>query len=52
MSQVLPVVGSGDSTAESGLSGDAWVASIPWVVPPDTSCPQNRRWGVGYLAPG
>lgn len=45
------VGGGGDSAVEGGLAGSEWINSIPWVVPPDPSCPIERRWGVSYLAP-
>ncbi len=45
----IAVGGSGDSVAEGGLPGEDWVNSKPWVVPPDSSCPLERRWGVGYI---
>lgn len=41
--------GGGDATAESGVSGDAWVASTDWVAAPDTSCPKETRWYVGEI---
>lgn len=41
--------GRGDSVADGGLPGEDWVNSKPWVVPPDSSCPLERRWGVGYV---
>ena len=44
--------GGGDSTAESGIDGDAWIAATTWVARPDPSCPIEARWFVNeYLAP-
>ena len=41
--------GGGDSEAESGVSGEEWVARMKWVVPPASSCPLDERWGVGAI---
>lgn len=44
--------GGGDSTAESGIDGDAWIAATTWVARPDHSCPIEARWFVNeYLVP-
>jgi hypothetical protein len=39
--------GGGDSSAESGMSGEEWVSQVRWVAPPAASCPLETRWGVG-----
>lgn len=41
--------GGGDSTAESGISGQEWVRRITWVAPPDPSCSAEERFGVGVV---
>jgi hypothetical protein len=41
--------GSGDSEAESGLSGEEWIGRMTWVAPPAPSCPLDTRWGVGAV---
>lgn len=41
--------GGGDSTAESGVSGEEWAAGIDWVAPPDPSCPKEIRWYVNEV---
>lgn len=44
--------GGGDSTAESGIDGDAWIAATTWVARPDRSCPIEVRWFVNeYVVP-
>lgn len=42
--------GGGDSTAESGLSGAEWAASVDWVAAPDPSCAMEVRWYVGEVS--
>lgn len=45
--------GGGDATAESGVSGAEWAASVDWVAAPDPSCPMEIRWYVsGVVAQG
>jgi hypothetical protein len=46
-----PVVlgGSGDSAAESGVTGEEWISSMRWVAPPAASCSVDQRWGVGAV---
>lgn len=46
---VVTVIGGGDSTAESGLSGREWASRTTWVAPPDPSCFAEVRYGVGGL---
>lgn len=41
--------GGGDSTAEGGVSGAEWAASVDWVAAPDPSCPMEIRWFVGEV---
>jgi hypothetical protein len=41
--------GGGDSTAESGISGQEWVRRITWVAPPAASCSAEVRFGVGVV---
>ena len=41
--------GGGDATAESGISGEDWVARREWVAPPALLCPLESRWGVGSV---
>ncbi len=43
--------GSGDSEAESGISGADWVRQMTWVAPPASSCAFEAWWGVGAVAP-
>jgi hypothetical protein len=43
--------GGGDSTAESGVSGEDWAAGLEWVAPPDPSCPMDVRWFVNEVVP-
>jgi len=43
-------VGGGDSTAESGVSGEEWAAAVDWVARPNASCPMEIRWYVGEVA--
>jgi hypothetical protein len=45
----VSVMGGGDSTAESGLSGRDWARRMVWVAPPDPSCVAEVRWGAGGL---
>lgn len=45
----VSVGGSGDGVAEGGPAGEDWIKSKTWVVPPDSSCPLDRRWGVGHF---
>lgn len=45
----VSVIGGGDSTAESGLSGREWASRMTWVAPPDPSCFAEVRWGAGGL---
>lgn len=47
---LVAVGGSGDSTAESGVSGQDWVERLTAVVPPDPSCALDVRWVVGALS--
>lgn len=45
--------GGGDGTAESGVSGEEWVARVDWVARPDPSCPMEIRWWVNeVVSPG
>lgn len=46
-----PVVlgGSGDSSDESGITTEEWLAQTPWVARPADSCPLDSRWWVGAL---
>jgi len=41
--------GGGDSTAESGVTGEEWVGRMKWVAPPAASCSLDSRWGVGAV---
>ncbi|MDQ3691653.1 MAG: hypothetical protein M3406_16810 [Chloroflexota bacterium] len=41
--------GGGDATAESGVSGPEWAASVDWVAAPDPSCPMEVRWYVSSV---
>jgi hypothetical protein len=45
----VSIMGGGDSTAESGLSGEQWASRMVWVAPPDPSCDAELRWGAGGL---
>jgi hypothetical protein len=45
----VSIMGGGDSTAESGLSGKQWASRMIWVAPPDPSCAAEVRWGAGGL---
>jgi hypothetical protein len=44
--QLVSLGGGGDGTAESGVSGEEWMARVDWVAPPDLSCPLEIRWWV------
>ncbi len=51
--QAVSFGGGGDGTAESGVSGAEWAASVDWIAPPDASCPMEIRWYVsGVVAQG
>lgn len=39
--------GGGDSTDESGISGEAWRNGMEWIAPPADGCPLESRWSVG-----
>jgi hypothetical protein len=41
--------GGGDSTAESGTSGEEWIRRTEWVARPPASCPIDVRWGVAEV---
>jgi hypothetical protein len=41
--------GGGDSQADSGISGAAWVKQMDWIAPPAASCSLDPRWGVGAV---
>lgn len=41
--------GGGDSTAEGGVSGAEWAASVDWIAAPDPSCPMEIRWFVSSV---
>jgi hypothetical protein len=45
-------VGGGDSTEESGLSGEAWRNGMEWIAPPADGCPLESRWSVGEVVTG
>jgi hypothetical protein len=45
----VAVMGGGDRTDESGVSGREWARQMVWVVPPDPSCSAEVRWGAGGL---
>jgi hypothetical protein len=48
---VLVVVGGGgDSSAESGITSEAWLNQTTWIQRPSASCPLDARWYVGALA--
>jgi hypothetical protein len=40
----MVVGGSGDSLAEMGLTAEAWLARMPWVVRPHPSCRVEAYW--------
>lgn len=42
--------GGGDSTAESGTSGEDWIAGRSWIAAPASSCLLDTRWAVGAVA--
>jgi hypothetical protein len=42
--------GGGDSTAEGGVSGAEWAASLDWVSPPHPNCPMEIRWYLSEVA--
>jgi hypothetical protein len=41
--------GSGDSAADGGVSGQAWVDRTVWVARPQPSCALDQRWAVGAV---
>jgi hypothetical protein len=41
--------GGGDSTAESGTSGEDWIAGRSWIAAPASSCMLDTRWAVGAV---
>ena len=43
------VGGSGDSSGESGLTTEEWLAQTLWVEQPAVQCPLDARWWVGAL---
>lgn len=42
--------GGGGSSAESGVTADAWLANMTWVARPADGCPVDPHWAVGALA--
>jgi hypothetical protein len=45
----VSIMGGGDRTDESGVSGREWARQMVWVAPPDPSCFAEVRWGAGGL---
>lgn len=44
--------GGGDSSAESGVSGEEWAKRMEWVARPAASCALDARFGVGGVQRG
>lgn len=39
--------GGGGSSAESGVTPEAWLAGMTWVARPANGCPLDPYWGIG-----
>jgi hypothetical protein len=35
--------------SDFGVNGPNWIDSVPWISPPDASCPTDIGWRVGAI---